>query len=55
MTTATAVRTAKSPLVYLKDHLQFSLGEWQSLSKDDQEWYRQAATAEMRVLGIEVK
>jgi hypothetical protein len=55
MTVATAVKAGQSPLVYLKDQLQFSLGEWQSLSKEDQEWYRQAAAEEMRVLGIEVK
>lgn len=55
MTVATAVRAAKSPLVYLKDQLQFALGEWQSLTKEDQEWYRQAAAEEMKVRGIEVK
>lgn len=33
MTVATAVKTAKSPLVYLKDQLQFTLGEWHSLEQ----------------------
>lgn len=44
-----------SPLVYLKKQLEFKIGEWQALSTEDQEWYRNAAITEMNILGIEIK
>jgi hypothetical protein len=44
-----------SVLKYLKTELDFRAVEWQNLSEDDKNWYRQAAREEMEVLGIEVK
>jgi hypothetical protein len=46
---------AKAPLVYLKEQLGFHLSEWSGLDAVTKEWYRQAATAEMQILGIPIK
>ena len=43
----------KSPLVYLREQLQFQLVEWKMLDNETKEWYRKAAYEEMEVLGIE--
>ncbi|KKL45498.1 hypothetical protein LCGC14_2355100 [marine sediment metagenome] len=45
----------KSPLVYLREQLQFNLSEWKGLSDVDKDWYRKAAIEEMEVLGIEAQ
>jgi hypothetical protein len=42
----------KVPLVYLKEELQFQLGEWKGLSDADKDWYKQAAREELDFLGI---
>ncbi len=49
-----ATISKKSPLLYLKDVLQFRLSEWQALSQEDKNWYSNAAKQEMTALGIEI-
>lgn len=38
-----------SPLLYLKQQLQFQLKEWTDLSEKDKDWYKEAARREIEL------
>lgn len=43
-----------TPLVYLRQELNFTLAEWQALEQDDKDWLRTAAQVEMNLIGVEI-